>query len=94
MKPESMAEMMQPIDIGSAESSMKVQFLHWCLSHLPDTQKEALVLYEIVGFSVREIAISLTVSEENVKKRLSRGRKKLKEIVTAAMQHEKGVKHE
>ena len=94
MKPEPMSETMQPIDFGDMESSMKVQFLHWCLSQLPEQQREALVLYEIVGFSIKEIATSLNITEDNVKKRLSRGRKRLKETVTAATQHEKGVQHE
>lgn len=93
MKPEPMAESLNPSEIGKAESSMKVQFLHWCLSQLPEQQKEALVLFEIVGFSVKEIAASLEVSESNVKKRLSRGRQKLKEVVATETENEKGVKH-
>ena len=94
MKPEPMAESFQPAEAEEVESSMKVQFLHWCLSQLPESQREALVLYEIVGFSIKEMATSLSITEDNVKKRLSRGRQKLKEIVMAATKHEKGVKHE
>lgn len=93
MKPEPMPESLNPIDIGNAESSMKVQFLHWCLNQLPEQQKEALVLYEIVGFSIKEIANSLDVTEVNVKKRLSRGRQNLKVIVANETENEKGVKH-
>jgi len=93
MKSERMDESMDPIALANAESSMKVQFLHWCLSKLPEPQKEALVLYEIVGFSIKEIATSLEVTEANIKKRLSRGRQKLKEVVEAETQNEKGVKH-
>ncbi|MEO9485483.1 MAG: RNA polymerase sigma factor [Ekhidna sp.] len=93
MKPEPMAESMDPSERDNAETSMKVQFLHWCLSKLPEPQKEALVLYEIVGFSIKEIAESMEVTEANVKKRLSRGRQKLKEVVAEEMQNEKGVKH-
>lgn len=93
MKPEHMTESLNPVDIGKAEASTKVQFLHWCLSQLPEPQKEALVLYEIVGFSIKEIADSLQITEANVKKRLSRGRQKLKVVVANEMENEKGVKH-
>ena len=93
MKPEPMADSLNPSQIGDAETSMKVQFLHWCLNQLNGSQKEVLVLFEIVGFSIKEIAESLEVTESNVKKRLSRGRQKLKEVVEIQMENEKGVKH-
>ena len=93
MKPELMNDSLNPSEVGKAEISVKVEFLHWCLSQLPEQQKEALVLFEIVGFSIKEIAQSLRISEDNVKQRLSRGRKKLKEVVQAEQENEKGVKH-
>lgn len=93
MKPELMTQSQNPSEIGQAEMSIKVQFLHWCLNQLPEEQKEALILYEIVGFSIKEIAESLSITESNVKKRLSRGRKKLKEVVNVEIENEKGVKH-
>ncbi len=93
IKPEPMAESINPSEIGKFETTMKVQFLHWCLSQIPEPQKEALVLFEIVGFSVKEIAESFQISESNVKKRLSRGRQKLKEVVATEIEKEKGVKH-
>ena len=93
MKPEPTLDSVNVFDIPKAEESIKVQFLHWCLSQLPTQLKEPLILYEITGFSVREIASSMGLSESNVKKRLSRGRKQLKEIVTLEMNKEKGVKH-
>ncbi len=92
MKPEPMQESYEPMDFGTADSGSKVQFLHWCLTQLPENQKEALVLFEIVGFSIKEIASSLEISEDNVKKRLSRGRKQLKEVVRVEMENEKRVK--
>ncbi len=92
-KPERMNESLNPSEVGKAETSIKVQYLHWCLSQLPEPQKEALVLFEIVGFSIKEIAASHGITEANVKKRLSRGRKRLKEVVAAEIEKEKGVKH-
>jgi len=93
MKPERMEESLNPSEIGTVETSMKVQFLHWCLSQLPETQKESLVLFEIVGFSIKEISDSIGITESNVKKRLSRGRNALKDIVSNELENEKGVKH-
>ena len=84
---------LDPVTMDFSESSAKVQFLHWCLSQLPESQKEVLVLFEIVGFSVREIAQSLDLEGSTVKKRLSRGRKALKVIVEAAYNNENKVKH-
>jgi len=92
-KPELMNEVPNVPDMEKSETSSKVEFLHWCLSQLPEPQKEVLVLYEIVGLPIKEISGSLKITESNVKKRLSRGRKRLKEIVGAEIENEKGVKH-
>ena len=50
------------------------------LGRLPHDQREALVLFEIVGLSVSEIADLLELSVSAVKSRLSRGRQKLREL--------------
>lgn len=50
------------------------------LAELPREQRESLVLFEIVGLSVTEIADMLEVSASAVKSRLSRGRHKLREL--------------
>jgi len=58
-----------------------VAFLHQALAFLPEAQKEALILFEITGFSIKEIAQLQNSSEAAVKQRLSRGRKGLAVIV-------------
>ena len=58
-----------------------VAFLHQALAFLPAAQKEALILFEITGFSIKEIAKLQNSSEAAVKQRLSRGRKGLAAIV-------------
>lgn len=92
-KTERLEMSTEPAEVGAMDSSMKVQFLHWCLSQLPEPQKDALVLFEIVGFSIKEISESIGITESNVKKRLSRGRATLKTIVDIQLENEKGVKH-
>lgn len=58
-----------------------VYFLHQVLTLLPVVQKESLILFEIAGFNIREIAGIQQASESAVKQRLKRGRQKLAEIL-------------
>ncbi|MDX1408787.1 MAG: RNA polymerase sigma factor [Saprospiraceae bacterium] len=64
-----------------SDHSSEVYLLHKALSKLPDAQRESLILFEIAGFSVREIAGIHEVSEPVVRQRLVRGRKKLAQIL-------------
>lgn len=48
------------------------------LSSLPADQREAVVLFEIDGYSIEEIAVTQQASIAAVKSRLSRGREKLR----------------
>jgi len=57
-----------------------VELLHKALSLLPPLQKEAIILFEINGFPIKEISNIQESSEASVKQRLRRGRKALKQI--------------
>jgi RNA polymerase sigma-70 factor (ECF subfamily) len=48
---------------------------------LPEAQRTVLFLYDVLGFTQKEIAEVLAISLENVKVRLHRGRKRLKSIL-------------
>jgi RNA polymerase sigma-70 factor, ECF subfamily len=48
------------------------------LSRIPAVQREAIVLHDVEGFSVEEIAAMQRVSRSAVKSRLSRGRDRLR----------------
>ena len=65
----------------STAHSAEVYFLHQALSQLPEVQKEAIILYEISGFSIKEVAEIQSASHSAVKQRLKRGREKLVEIL-------------
>ena len=65
--------------LGDPELALDIQYLHRCIDDLPEKQKEALLLFEISGFSIREIAEIQESSEGAVKTRISRARKKLKD---------------
>ena len=67
---------------ASAETLLDVEALYRALNRLPEKQRNAVVLFEINGFSVREIAGMQGSSEASVKMKLSRGRKRLRELLT------------
>jgi len=85
MKPERMQSTEKEQSIPSSEStehSMEVHLLHRALSELKDDQREALILFEISGFSIREVAGIQNASESAVKQRLKRGRERLGQILS------------
>lgn len=85
MKPERMQSSKKEESIpasDSTEHSMEVHLLHRALSELNDGQREALILFEISGFSIREIAGIQQASESAVKQRLKRGRERLARILS------------
>ena len=63
------------------EKQFEVEMLHQALAMLPDQQRESLILFEIVGFSIKEIMDLQNSSESAVKQRLARGRKGLYNIL-------------
>lgn len=63
----------------------EIDFLYMGLNLLPENQRETIILFEIVGFSIKEIAELHQVGESAVKQRLSRGRTELKEILTKSL---------
>jgi RNA polymerase sigma factor (sigma-70 family) len=67
---------------ANTERDAEVYMLHKALAILPEHQKECIILFEISGFSIKEIMKIQDVSESAVKQRLKRGRAKLVEILT------------
>lgn len=59
-----------------------VYYLYETLKQLPEVQRECIILFEISGFSILEIAEIQSSSESAVKQRLKRGREKLMELLT------------
>lgn len=62
--------------------SIEVKILYEALSKLPPRQREAIVLFEITGFSLKEICVLQKSNLSAVKARLSRGREKLRKLLT------------
>jgi len=66
----------------SPEKLVDVQLLYTAIDKLPAKQKEAIMLFEVSGFKIGEIAELQNASVSAVKTRLSRARKKLKNQLT------------
>ena len=89
MKPQSGIE-----DYHSAKAAdlsqeldrkFEVDMLYRALAQLPESQREALILFEITGYSIKEIMEIQSSGESSVKQRLRRGRQALKEIISEQM---------
>ena len=66
----------------ATDADAEVYLLHQALARLPEAQKEAIILFELTGFSIKEIAAMQNASESAVKQRLKRGRERLKTLLT------------
>jgi RNA polymerase sigma-70 factor (ECF subfamily) len=59
------------------EQQFEINDLYACLKELDQVTSECIILFEISGFSIKEIMGIQHLSEAAVKQRLSRGRKQL-----------------
>jgi RNA polymerase sigma-70 factor (ECF subfamily) len=62
---------------NSIEQQFEINDLYKCLNELDQVTSECIILFEISGFSIKEIMGIQNSSEAAVKQRLSRGRKQL-----------------
>ena len=62
------------------EVRLDITVLYDAMNQLSHLQKEAIVLFEISGFSIKEIAVIQSSKQAAVKQRLKRGRDKLAEL--------------
>lgn len=65
----------------SPEVALDIHYLHKAIEQLPEKQREALVLFEISGFSMKEISEIQNASLSATKTRVSRARQKLKTLL-------------
>lgn len=79
---------------NTAELNMDVEMLYNAINRLPVEQREALVMFEIMGFSLNEIHIFQGGSLSGVKSRVARARTALAGILDAPKQNEVVVKHQ
>lgn len=65
------------------ELDADVRLLYDALDKLPEAQKEALILFELSGYSIKEVAAIQNSGLSAVKARLARGRKQLSSLLTS-----------
>lgn len=75
---------------SNTEMDAEIHFLYEALSKLNDAQRESIILFEISGFSIKEIAKIQGASVNAVKQRLKRGRDRLAEIMTFESSYKTG----
>lgn len=63
--------------------TLDIHYLYKALNQLPVTDKEAVILFEISGFSMNEIAVIQNTTEGATRTRVSRARQKLRELLTS-----------
>ena len=63
------------------ETLLDIQLLYRTLDRLPEKQRDAVILFEISGFSMKEIAVIQKSTVGAVKTKVSRGRQRLKELL-------------
>ncbi len=66
------------------EKKERIERLEEAIGKLPSEQREVLVLYDIEGYSYREICGMLGIGEGTLKSRLSRAREKIRKILKKA----------
>jgi RNA polymerase sigma factor (sigma-70 family) len=62
---------------NAIEKQLEIKYLYEQLNKLDNITRECIILFEISGFSIKEIMTILNLGESAVKQRLSRGRKQL-----------------
>lgn len=92
------ARLFDPFDTERAESipfagtppdiSVDVELLYGALRELPEQQREAIILFELSGFSLNEIQELQGGSLSSIKMRLVRGRKRLAEILRVSEEYD------
>lgn len=68
--------------LPNPEVALDIHFLLKAIDQLPEKEKDALLLFEVSGFSIKEISKIQESSEGAVKTRLHRTRQKLKELMS------------
>ena len=71
---------------ASADSGFQHQSLYLALRTLPPKERSSVTLFYLSGYSIKEIAAITEDSQDAVKKQLSRGRDKLKQLLTDQQQ--------
>lgn len=68
-------------ELRDPSTALDIQYLLKAMDELPREQAETLRLFELSGFSIKEISQQMGISEGAIKTRLSRARARLRELL-------------
>lgn len=74
-----------PDPVNHIERQFEIELLYKALAQLPEPQREAIILFEITGFSIKEIMKMQNSGDSAIKQRLARGRRELARIIKNQM---------
>lgn len=77
--------------MNEVENKINIEDLQECISKLPEKSRKVFNLYAIDGYSHKEIANLLEMSEGNSKWHLSTARQKLKEMIEGLITDNKSI---
>lgn len=66
----------------SIEQSFDIELIRKSIDSLNDEQRDVIIMFHIMGFSIKEIAGNFSITEAAVKNRLLRGREKLRQMIS------------
>jgi RNA polymerase sigma-70 factor, ECF subfamily len=66
----------------SIEMSLDIELIRKSIASLNDEQRDVILMFHIMGFSIKEIAENFSITEAAVKNRLLRGREKLRQLIS------------
>ena len=75
----------------NADERINNYLLKFALSKMEEKYREPLVLFELSGFSIREISTFLGLSENGVKSRLGRARIQLSKLLDGNLHEKKSI---
>lgn len=91
-RPESLRENQSAFqfedEANRADKNDEINLLYQALSLINTEQREAIILFEISGFSIEEIADITKASQSAVKQRLRRGRLELLSVLSKDLKKE------
>ena len=81
----------EPMGTFNADERINNYLLKFALSKMEEKYREPLVLFELSGFSIREISTFLGLSENGVKSRLGRARIQLSKLLDGNLHEKKSI---
>jgi RNA polymerase sigma-70 factor, ECF subfamily len=70
------------INPDSIEQQYDIELIHKSIAKLSATQREAILMFHLMGFTLSDIAKKKDITEAAVKNRLVRGREKLRKLLS------------